>query len=82
MNECLLCSRFRYSILSAMQSYGLIFNADKLLLGLVAITGDNLSHSGVTRASDFLTQCFPFLYSAPFVNTYESAHGTLSKQSN
>lgn len=42
MNECLLYSRFRYSILSAMQSYGLIFNADKLLLGLVAITGDKL----------------------------------------
>jgi hypothetical protein len=53
MNECLFCSRFRYSILSALQSYGLIFNADKLLLGLVAITGNNLSHSGVTRASDF-----------------------------
>ena len=82
MNECLFCSRFRYSILSALQSYGLIFNADKLLLGLVAITGNNLSHSGVTRASDFLTQCFPYLYSAPFVNTYESTHSTLSKQSN
>ena len=82
MNECLLCSRFRYSILSAMQSYGLIFNADKFLLGLVAITGDNLSHSGVTRASDFLTQCTSFLHSYAFVNTYESVYGTYSKQSN
>lgn len=79
MNECLLCSRFRYSILSAMQSYGLIFNADKLLLGLVAITGDNLSYSGVTRASDFLTQCTSFLHSYAFVNTYESVYDTYSK---
>jgi hypothetical protein len=82
MNECLLCSRFRYSILSALQSYGLIFNADKLLLGLVAITGNNLSYSGFTRASDFLTQCTSFLHPAPFINTYESTHGALSKQSN
>ena len=78
----MFCSCFRYSILSVMQSYGLIFNADKLLLGLVAITGDNLSYSGFIRASDFLTQCFPFLYAAPFISTCESAHGTLSKQSN
>ncbi len=78
----MFCSCFRYSILSAMQSYGLIFNTDKLLLGLVAITGDNLSHSGFIRASNFLTQCFPFLHAAPFINTCESAHGTLSKQSN